>query len=75
MSLQCPLGVTDNFVFPFLNTRYTKCLNGVTEIQTCLNGAIYSIRRKKCLPKDEVDRNDFVEGIETALKRVSNGGI
>uniref|UniRef100_A0A1I8PSX3 Chitin-binding type-2 domain-containing protein n=1 Tax=Stomoxys calcitrans TaxID=35570 RepID=A0A1I8PSX3_STOCA len=66
--IKCPQNMKGNFIHPFFNTNYVKCFDGVTEIERCLNGAIFSRHERKCIPcNDEISVNDG--GIGYAMEK------
>ncbi|XP_059216986.1 uncharacterized protein LOC106092183 isoform X3 [Stomoxys calcitrans] len=70
--LMCPPGLNGYFLHPFDCTKYIECSNGVTNIDTCANGAVYSISRKECIPRDRVEAFDRVEYLTTTQHEFSN---
>lgn len=70
--LMCPPGLNGVFLHPFDCTKYIECSNGATKIETCSNGAVYSISRRKCIPRDKVEAFDRVEYMTTTQHEFSN---
>lgn len=47
--LKCPVGISDVFIYPFLNTMYIKCENEVMKLEFCLHDEVFANTNKKCL--------------------------
>uniref|UniRef100_A0A1A9W7L9 limulus clotting factor C n=1 Tax=Glossina brevipalpis TaxID=37001 RepID=A0A1A9W7L9_9MUSC len=59
--LVCPPGLDGYFLHPFDCTKYLKCSNGHTLVESCIGGSVFSISRQKCIPRDQVEAYDRVE--------------
>ncbi|XP_061402940.1 uncharacterized protein LOC133338851 [Musca vetustissima] len=70
--LMCPPGLSGIFLHPFDCTKYIECSNGATNIDTCASGAVFSISRKECIPRDKVEAYDRVEYLTTTQHEFSN---
>lgn len=68
----CPPGLSGYFLHPFDCTKYMQCTNGATKVQSCLNGSVFSISRKECIPRDSVDAYDRVDYMVTTQHELSN---
>lgn len=54
------------FLHPFDCTKFIKCTQGDTSIESCPSGTVFSISRQNCIQRDQVDAYDRVEyGIGT----------
>ncbi|XP_017028293.1 uncharacterized protein teq isoform X1 [Drosophila kikkawai] len=68
-TVTCPPQTEGYYLHPFDCTKYIKCFNQQTYIESCHQGEVFSIPQQRCLPKDEVKKpNDRVEYlIETTV--------
>ncbi|KAM7357569.1 uncharacterized protein ACRADG_002858 isoform 2-T2 [Cochliomyia hominivorax] len=70
--LMCPPGLDGYFLNPFDCTKYIQCSQGATVVDNCLNGAVFSISRQECIPRDKVEAYDRVEYMTTTKNEFSN---
>ena len=59
--MSCPPRSNGSYFYPFDCTKYFKCQNGKTFIETCETGSAFSISRKKCMNRDQVGAFDRVD--------------
>ncbi|KAL9908665.1 tequila isoform 2-T2 [Glossina fuscipes fuscipes] len=59
--LICPPGLDGYFLHPFDCTKYLKCSSGQTLVESCSGGSVFSISRRECVPRDQVEAYDRVE--------------
>ncbi|XP_017121904.1 uncharacterized protein LOC108142506 isoform X3 [Drosophila elegans] len=52
-TLTCPPQVQGYYLHPFDCTKYIKCWNQQTYIESCIPGEIFSFSNQKCVPKDQ----------------------
>ncbi|XP_052845539.1 uncharacterized protein LOC128258146 isoform X3 [Drosophila gunungcola] len=52
-TLTCPPQVQGYYLHPFDCTKYIKCWNQQTYIESCTPGEIFSFFNQKCVPKDQ----------------------
>lgn len=68
----CPPGLDGYFLNPFDCTKYIQCSQGTMVVDNCLNGAVFSISRQECIPRDKVEAYDRVEYMTTIKNEFSN---
>ncbi|XP_065361311.1 uncharacterized protein LOC135954976 isoform X2 [Calliphora vicina] len=73
--LMCPPGLDGYFLNPFDCTKYIECSRGATVVDNCLNGAVFSISRQECIPRDKVEAYDRVEYLTTTKNEFSNESV
>ncbi|XP_046806928.1 uncharacterized protein LOC111683246 isoform X3 [Lucilia cuprina] len=73
--LMCPPGLEGYFLNPFDCTKYIQCSQGVTVVDECLNGSVFSISRKECIPRDKVEAYDRVEYLTTTKNEFTNESV
>lgn len=56
----CPAGLTGTYPHPFDSTKYLKCLRGRLYSESCASGEAFSLSRKVCALKEELNANDYV---------------
>ncbi|XP_017049583.1 uncharacterized protein LOC108093796 isoform X2 [Drosophila ficusphila] len=68
-TLTCPPQVSGYFLHPFDGTKFVKCWNQQTSIESCQPGELFSFSNQKCVPKDQCKGpSDHVEYlIETTI--------
>nr|XP_016933980.2 uncharacterized protein LOC108012952 isoform X3 [Drosophila suzukii] len=61
-TLTCPPQIQGYYLHPFDCTKYVRCWNQQTFIESCTPGEIFSFSNQKCVPKDQCKGpNDHVE--------------
>ncbi|XP_065721044.2 uncharacterized protein teq isoform X5 [Drosophila suzukii] len=61
-TLTCPPQIQGYYLHPFDCTKYVRCWNQQTFIESCTTGEIFSLSNQKCVPKDQCKGpNDHVE--------------
>ncbi|XP_037817731.1 uncharacterized protein LOC119607724 isoform X1 [Lucilia sericata] len=73
--LMCPPGLEGYFLNPFDCTKYIQCSQGATVVDECLNGSVFSISRKECIPRDKVEAYDRVEYLTTTKNEFTNESV
>jgi len=52
-TLTCPPQIQGYYLHPFDCTKYVRCWNQQTFIESCTPGEIFSFSNQKCVPKDQ----------------------
>ncbi|XP_020714977.1 uncharacterized protein LOC101463243 isoform X2 [Ceratitis capitata] len=61
IQLICPPHVNAFFLHPFDCTKYLYCRDGQGEVESCNSGKVFSISRRECVNRNQVDAYDRVE--------------
>lgn len=61
----CPGGLTGTYPHPFDSTKYLKCARGRLMSESCASGEAFSLSRKVCSPKEEINAEDHVPQAKT----------
>lgn len=60
----CPMGLTGTYPHPFDGSKYITCGAGRLVCESCASGKAFSLSRKECDMKEELDANDRVPQIQ-----------
>ena len=63
--IYCPRSLTGTYPNPFDSTRYLKCVSGRLYSESCASGQAYSLSRKLCGLKEEINVSDRVPLVKT----------
>ncbi|XP_036336610.1 uncharacterized protein LOC118746806 isoform X1 [Rhagoletis pomonella] len=61
VKLICPQNMDGLFLHPFDCTKYLSCHNGQSQVGSCPPGKVFSISRRQCINRNQVDAYDRVE--------------
>ncbi|XP_067647443.1 uncharacterized protein teq isoform X3 [Eurosta solidaginis] len=61
IQLTCPPNVNGYFLHPFDCTKYLLCHDGQSLVEACKSGKVFSISRRQCINRNQVDAYDRVE--------------
>lgn len=73
--MACPPHSSGNYFYPFDCTKYFKCQQGKTLVESCANGSVFSINRRKCISRDQVGAYDRVEYYTNTQHEFSNENV
>ncbi|XP_053957246.1 uncharacterized protein LOC128862566 isoform X1 [Anastrepha ludens] len=59
--LVCPQHVNGLFLHPFDCTKYLSCCDGQIQAESCMSGKVFSISRRQCINRNQVNAFDRVE--------------
>ncbi|XP_054735458.1 uncharacterized protein LOC129242688 isoform X3 [Anastrepha obliqua] len=59
--LVCPQHVNGLFLHPFDCTKYLSCYDGQIQVESCMSGKVFSISRRQCINRNQVNAFDRVE--------------
>ncbi|XP_067647442.1 uncharacterized protein teq isoform X2 [Eurosta solidaginis] len=75
IQLTCPPNVNGYFLHPFDCTKYLLCHDGQSLVEACKSGKVFSISRRQCINRNQVDAYDRVEYQSEVKHEFSSPGL
>lgn len=64
--IYCPMGLSGAYPHPFDSSKYITCSGGRMISESCASGKAFSLSRKHCEMKEDLEARDRVPPIETS---------